>query len=277
MPGETSCCSSFLCVHTIFICFILFHWKKKKKRATELKSLPARIFRSLRQGRLPLSAAHNDGNYPPQKTKKQKNKYGLARTHGHTKIRCVFTGSRDDVDKVMSARILFTLFIILIRLKSWKTRPKIEKKKKKKVVLVSCLFADMGYVWLVCVCALHMCVEAHSPQLDKSDHDHLDHRHRHLVSDDNAAPGMTLTLSMCAARCLLSCQSSSATICLTRVHASTASPCLPLMCPNANHHCSCWQEPPWTPRRVFVSVSPGKPPFSDPNHEHFFIPVRFVW
>lgn len=60
----------------------------------------------------------------------------------------------------------------------------------------------MGYVWLVCVCALHVCVEAHSPQLDKSDHDHLDHRHRHLVSDDNTAPGMTLTLSMCA-RCLV--------------------------------------------------------------------------
>ncbi|XP_075888186.1 stromal interaction molecule 1b isoform X2 [Nelusetta ayraudi] len=45
----------------------------------------------------------------------------------------------------------------------------------------------MGYVWLVCLCALHVCVEAHSPQLDKSDHGHLDHRHHHLVSDDNTA------------------------------------------------------------------------------------------
>lgn len=58
----------------------------------------------------------------------------------------------------------------------------------------------MGYVWLVCVCALHMCVEAHSPQLDKSDHGHLDHRHHHLVSDDNS--GMTHSVNVCV---VLSC------------------------------------------------------------------------
>lgn len=45
-------------------------------------------------------------------------------------------------------------------------------------------------VWLVCVCILRMCVEAHS-SLDKGDHDNLDHQHHHLVSDGNAASGKT--------------------------------------------------------------------------------------
>lgn len=76
--------------------------------------------------------------------------------------------------------------------------------------LVSFLFSDMGCVsmWLVCVCALHMCVEAHSPQLGKSDHDHLDHRHHHLVSDDKTASGITRSASVCV---VLSCQFSSTT------------------------------------------------------------------
>ncbi|XP_022625130.1 stromal interaction molecule 1-like isoform X1 [Seriola dumerili] len=41
--------------------------------------------------------------------------------------------------------------------------------------------------WLVCVCMLSVCVEAHSG-LDRSDHAHLDHQHHHhLVSNGNAA------------------------------------------------------------------------------------------
>lgn len=61
----------------------------------------------------------------------------------------------------------------------------------KCIDLVSCPFSDMGCVrlWLVCVYALHVCIAAHSPQLDDSDHDHLDHLHHHLVSDGSAASG----------------------------------------------------------------------------------------
>ncbi|XP_056253401.1 stromal interaction molecule 1-like isoform X3 [Seriola aureovittata] len=41
--------------------------------------------------------------------------------------------------------------------------------------------------WLVCVCMLSVCVEAHGG-LDRSDHAHLDHQHHHhLVSNGNAA------------------------------------------------------------------------------------------
>ncbi|XP_076606278.1 stromal interaction molecule 1-like isoform X1 [Chaetodon auriga] len=41
-------------------------------------------------------------------------------------------------------------------------------------------------VWLVCVCMLSACVEAHS-SLDRSDHAHPDHQHYHLVSSGSAA------------------------------------------------------------------------------------------
>ncbi|XP_071362573.1 stromal interaction molecule 1-like isoform X2 [Trachinotus anak] len=42
-------------------------------------------------------------------------------------------------------------------------------------------------VWLMCVCMLSVCVEAHSGSERRSDHTHLDHQHHPLVSNGNAA------------------------------------------------------------------------------------------